>query len=312
MESHWIINPMEIAVIGLGRMGSGVAERLIKAGHQVAVYNRTPEKAAELVHIGARQSLSIEDLVSSLSTPRAIWMYLPSGEATEKCLIELSGLLSSGDTIIDGGNSHFVQSVDRASGFAKKGINFLDVGTSGGVAGRQAGYCLMVGGDKATVDGLSPVVTSGAQDGGFLYTGPAGSGHYVKMVHNAIEYGMMQAYGEGFELMEASQFGAQLDFAAIANLWQHGSIVRSYLGELLAKSFEEEGRLEGVGERVDHTGEGRWSVEEGIRLGVPLPVTTASLYARFATQRSTSLSSRVLSVLRNKFGGHTITKTDTL
>ena len=298
---------MDIGIVGLGRMGSGVAERLLKAGHRVVAYNRSYEKTEALTHQGAKGAHSLAELVNALPSPRAIWFYLPAGTVINEYIEEISPLLSEGDVLIDGGNTNFNDSVNHGSILAKKGVRFLDAGTSGGLAGREDGYCLMIGGDKEAYERLLPLWQAVSTDKGYAYMGPAGSGHYVKMVHNAIEYGMMQAYGEGLQLLHSSQFGEMLDLSVVAELWQHGSIIRSYLGELLQKQLSNDPHLEKIAPRIEDNGEGMWSIQEALKVGVSLPVITSALFARFKSRDDSQLSERTVAILRNAFGGHAIT-----
>ncbi|MEI6477827.1 MAG: decarboxylating 6-phosphogluconate dehydrogenase [bacterium] len=297
---------MDVAIVGLGRMGSGVAKRLLDGGHAVRVYNRTASKSDELAKQGATALSSLQELVKALPAPRTIWMYLPSGETTREHADELLGYMEKGDVLIDGGNSNFQMTLSLSEAALKKGVTLLDVGTSGGLAGKDEGYCLMIGGDKSSVERLASLWGSVAQKEGYQWVGPSASGHYVKMVHNAIEYGMMQAYAEGMELLASSQFGKDLDLAAVTEVWQHGSIIRSYIGQLLNEAMEEDSSLSTIGARIDDNGEGRWSIEEGLRLGVPTPVITASLYARYQSRIQNSYAYRVAAVIRHKFGGHAL------
>jgi 6-phosphogluconate dehydrogenase len=296
---------MDIGIIGLGRMGAGVGERLRKGGHTVVAYNRTLEKTQAFAQEhGAVAAESLRELVEKLPAPRTVWLYLPAGQITDEHLLELAELLQPGDVVLDGGNSNFSLSASRAQTFAQKGIDFMDVGTSGGIAGREVGYCLMIGGSQEQYDRLQPAWSSVAQEGGWQRTGPVGSGHYVKMVHNAVEYGMMQAYGEGMQLLTDGSYAGQLNLPEIADLWEHGSIVRSYLGSLLRDALNDDSVLASVQGVVADSGEGRWSVEEALQYGVPVPVFTAALFARYSSRQVSPMSAKVVAVLRTKFGGH--------
>ena len=297
---------MEIGIIGLGRMGNGVAARLLEAGHTVVAYNRSREKTELLQKQGAQATFSLEELVNSLKAPRTIWLYLPSGDVTIQYLNELMDKLEPGDTIIDGGNSHFTETIAMAEVLHKRNLKFLDVGTSGGVAGRVNGYCLMIGGEESLFTSLTPLWEAVAQKDGYKRVGPSGSGHYVKMVHNAIEYGMMQAYGEGMELLSASQFANDLQLEQITEVWQHGSIIKSYLGELLNEAMHDPQLLSSIGSRIDDNGEGKWAIEEAIDRGIAMPVITASLYARYQSRQTESFGHKIVAILRNKFGGHAL------
>ncbi len=296
---------MHIGFIGLGRMGANMVRRLILDGHSVVVYNRTPEKTTEIAGEGAIPSYSIEELVGKLETPRAVWVMVPAGDATEAQIAELLEHLEPGDTIIDGGNTNFHDDQRRHAELATKGINYVDAGTSGGIWGLQVGYCLMVGGDEAAVKPLEPIFLSLAPEGGYLHVGGAGAGHYVKMVHNGIEYGLMQAYAEGFEILHASSY--PLDLAAISALWMQGSVVRSWLLELLGRAFASNGQdLENLKGFVADSGEGRWTVQEAIDHDVPAPIITLSLLTRFRSRQDDSYGGKVLAALRNEFGGHAV------
>ncbi|HUQ77729.1 MAG TPA: decarboxylating 6-phosphogluconate dehydrogenase [Patescibacteria group bacterium] len=296
---------MRIGFVGLGRMGANMVRRLLRDGHEVVAYNRTPEKTKEIEGEGALGSYSIGELVGKLEKPRAVWIMVPAGDATEAQIAELIEHLEPGDTIIDGGNTNFHDDQRRHVELAAKGINYVDAGTSGGIWGLQVGYCLMVGGDESAVKPLEPIFTSLAPDGGYLHVGGAGAGHYVKMVHNGIEYGLMQAYAEGFEIMHASSY--PLDLAAISDLWMQGSVVRSWLLELLGRAFTANGQdLEHLKGFVADSGEGRWTVQEAIDHDVPAPIITLSLLTRFRSRQDDSYGAKVLAALRNEFGGHAV------
>jgi 6-phosphogluconate dehydrogenase len=300
---------MRIGFIGLGRMGANMVRRLVLDGHEIVIYNRTPEKTRELEAEGqgAKATFSIADLVASLEKPRAVWVMVPAGDATEAQIAELLEHLEPGDTIIDGGNTNFHDDVRRHDDLKGKGIHYVDAGTSGGIWGLQVGYCLMVGGDKEAVDPLVPIFTTLAPPGGFLHVGGPGAGHYVKMVHNGIEYGLMQAYAEGFDLFDKSEY--DLDNAKIAHLWGQGSVVRSWLCELAARAFELEGNdLAGLSGYTADSGEGRWTIEDAMARDVPTPVITASLHARFYSRGNGDFTHRVLAALRAQFGGHATKK----
>jgi 6-phosphogluconate dehydrogenase len=301
---------MRIGFIGLGRMGANMVRRLVRDGHEIVIYNRTPEKTTELEAEGqgAIASYSIEELVGKLEAPRAVWVMVPAGDATEAQITELLEHLEPGDTIIDGGNKNFHDDVRRHKALAEHGIRYVDAGTSGGIWGLQVGYCLMVGGDREAVAPLEPVFTTLAPEGGYLHVGGPGAGHYVKMVHNGIEYGLMQAYAEGFEIMHASDY--ELDLAGISELWMHGSVVRSWLLELAGRAFRSNGQdLEKLKGWVADSGEGRWTVQEAIDKDVPAPIITLSLQTRFRSRQDDSYGAKVLAALRNEFGGHAV-KTD--
>jgi 6-phosphogluconate dehydrogenase len=300
---------MEIGIIGLGRMGGNMARRLLRAGHCVVAYDMSAEAVTGLEPEGAAGASSLEDLIGKLARPRAVWVMVPSGEITENTVQALAQLLSDGDTVIDGGNNYYKESVRHAEELNRYGIRFLDAGTSGGIWGLKEGYSLMVGGDEDSFRRLEPIFQALAPgpDQGYGYVGTAGAGHFVKMVHNGIEYGMMQAYAEGFELMSAKkEFG--LDLHQISTIWQHGSVVRSWLLDLTASALEQDPDLEQVKAYVEDTGEGRWTVLESVETAVPTPVITAALQARFRSRQEQPFGVRLLAMMRNLFGGHAIRK----
>jgi 6-phosphogluconate dehydrogenase len=289
---------VQLGMVGLGRMGSGMTERLQQAGHDVKTYDPNVESTAG----------SLEELAAQLDPPRHVWLMIPAGEVTENAFQELLGILEHGDAIIDGGNSNFRDSQRRAAEATERGLYFVDCGVSGGIWGLREGFALMAGGDAEPVGRLQSVFEALAPEGGFAHVGPSGAGHFVKMVHNGVEYGLMQAYAEGFDLMQASEF--ELDLAAIAELWRHGSVVRSWLLDLLARALQEDPNLEGIKGYVDDSGEGRWTVEQAIETAVPLHVISASLFARFESRREDSFSAKVNAALRNQFGGHAVRHED--
>jgi 6-phosphogluconate dehydrogenase len=302
---------MQVAVCGLGRMGAGMARRAARGEHGVVVWNRTEQIAVDLAaepENGGRVRVAepIERLPEMLDAPRHVIISVPSGDATDAMITQLAGLLSPGDVVIDAGNSNFHHSQQRAAELAERGIEWLDMGVSGGIWGLTVGFCAMLGGKREIFDRFEPVVKTLAPEGGYLYCGQAGAGHYVKMVHNGIEYGIMQAIGEGFDILHASEFG--LDLAAVAKMWNNGSVIRSWLMELAAKAFEREGSdLEQIKGWVADSGEGRWTVAEAIDHDVPAPVITLALIERFRSRREPdSYTDRVLAALRNEFGGHAI------
>ena len=302
---------MEIGMIGLGRMGSNMTRRLLGGGHRVVVYDPIKEAIEALVAQGATGSVSITDLVGKLTPPRAIWLMVPSGEPTESTINTVAAELSQGDVVIDGGNSNYKDSVRRASALLEKGINFLDAGTSGGIWGLKEGYCLMVGGDIEAFHRMEPIFRTLApsfQDG-YGHVGPSGAGHFVKMVHNGIEYGLMQAYAEGFELMQAKR-EFNLDLRQIADIWRYGSVVRSWLLDLAAAALKEDPKLESIQPYVEDSGEGRWTVQESIDLAVPAPVMALSLQARFRSRQEQPFGAKLLAALRQQFGGHRVKKTE--
>lgn len=302
---------MQLGMIGLGRMGGNMAQRLLQSGHQVVAYDRDDGAVQATVGHGATPAASPTDLVSQLDAPRAVWIMLPSGDVTEAGIDELLGLLSPGDTIIDGGNSNYKDSIRRSEKAIRYGVDFLDAGTSGGIWGLQEGYALMVGGNKAAYKRLEPIFQSlaPAADRGVGRVGPSGAGHFTKMIHNGIEYGMMQAYAEGFEILAAKSELAE-DLEQISKIWQHGSVVRSWLLDLAVAALEEDGDLSSLTSHVDDSGEGRWTVQESVDLGVPAPVITASLQARFRSRQANPFGGRMLAALRNQFGGHAVHKSE--
>jgi len=296
---------MDVAMVGLGRMGANMARRLLRDGHRVVVWNRTWARAEELGAEGAEPVRELADVVTALAPPRAIWIMLPYGDPTQAAIDELVPLLNRGDVLIDGGNSPFQHDIERGAALAEHGIRYLDAGTSGGVWGLEVGYCLMVGGDRSAFELVEPLLKTLAPPGhGYEYCGGHGSGHFVKMVHNGIEYGMMQAYAEGFELLNAAQW--DLDLAAIADLWNQGSVVRSWLLELAADAFKKDPGLEQITGYVEDTGEGRWTVEQAIAHSVPMPAIASALFMRFRSRQDDTFAGKVLAALRNEFGGHAV------
>jgi len=297
---------MELGMIGLGRMGANMTERLILGGHRVITYDRSAEAIQRVVDKGALGAHSLADFVKQLTLPRAIWLMVPSGDPVDQTIEQLLPSLTEGDTLIDGGNSNYKDSIRRGEKLKPQGIHFIDAGTSGGVWGLQNGYCMMVGGDPQVVGRLEPIFKTLAPPDGYLHAGPVGAGHFVKMIHNGIEYGMMQAYGEGFELLQASQFN--LDLEKIAHLWNQGSVVRSWLLELCESAFAKDPRLSSIKGYVEDSGEGRWTIQEAIDRSVPAPVLMLSLFARFASRQEDSFAAKVTAALRNEFGGHAVKK----
>jgi 6-phosphogluconate dehydrogenase len=296
---------MELVIAGLGRMGGNMARRLHRDGHRVIAWNRTPEKTKELMAEGLEGGFTPEEVVGRLTAPRVIWIMVPAGDATEATIEEFAALLSPGDTIVDGGNANFKDSKRRHAMLRERGIRFVDAGISGGVWGLQNGYGTMVGGEPEAVRPLEPIFRSLAPEGGYIHAGGPGAGHYTKMVHNGIEYGLMQAYAEGFEILHASEYGVDLE--AVAKAWQHGTVIRSWLLELAGRAFEQHGDdLGDIRGWVADSGEGRWTVQEAIDLDVPAPVITLSLLARFTSRQDESYSARVLAALRQQFGGHAV------
>jgi 6-phosphogluconate dehydrogenase len=297
---------MELGMIGLGRMGANMTERLIRGGHKVITYDRSAEAIQRVVDKGAVGAHSRADFVKQLSLPRAIWLMVPSGDVVDQTIEQLLPSLAAGDIIIDGGNSNYKDSIRRAAALKQHNLHFVDAGTSGGIWGLQNGYCLMVGGEPEIVERLEPIFLTLAPKDGYLHAGPNGAGHFVKMIHNGIEYGMMQAYGEGFELLKASQF--DLDLAKISHLWNQGSVVRSWLLELCESAFEKDPKLDAIKGYVEDSGEGRWTVIEAIEKGVAAPTLAHSLFARFASRQQDAFSNKVVAALRNEFGGHAVKK----
>ncbi len=288
-----------------------MTQRLLSGGHQVVAYDPDEDARRSAVNSGAAGATSVTELVSVLVPPRAVWVMVPAGEITENTVNSLSELLSPGDTIVDGGNSNYKDTMRRAAAVGERGIKMLDVGTSGGIWGLTEGYSMMIGGDAGAYSRLEPIFRTLApgEDIGYGRVGPAGAGHFVKMVHNGIEYGMMQAFAEGFELMEAKK-DMQFDLAQIAHIWRYGSVVRSWLLDLTAAALDENGKLEGIQAYVEDSGEGRWTLEESIDLAVPIPVIAASLQARFRSRQDSPFGAKLLAAMRNQFGGHSVRKTE--
>jgi 6-phosphogluconate dehydrogenase len=286
-------------MMGLGRMGAGMTERLRQAGHEIFTYDPHVDSTAD----------SLVELIRQLERPRAVWLMIPAGDITEQAFQELKGLLGDGDTIIDGGNSYFRDSQRRAAEAAERRVHYVDVGVSGGIWGLREGFCLMAGGESEPVERLVPIFLSLAPEAGWAHVGPSGAGHFVKMVHNGIEYGLMQAYAEGFDIMQGSEF--DLDLVQISGIWGRGSVVRSWLLELLHRALEQHGGdLSDIAAYVEDSGEGRWTIAEAIAENVPAPVITAALYARFASREDESFAAKINAALREQFGGHAIRKSD--
>jgi 6-phosphogluconate dehydrogenase len=297
---------MQIAIIGLGRMGGNMVKRLLGGGHKVVAYDRDPAAVERLVKEGATGASSLADIVSKLDAPRAVWVMVPAGGPTESTIVELSKLMSANDIIIDGGNSNFKDSKRRSAELAQKKLRFLDAGTSGGIWGLEVGYCLMVGGDKSAYDHILPALETLAPKDGLGYFGTAGAGHYVKMVHNGIEYAMMQAYAEGFELLKECEY--KFDLRPVSKVWNRGSVIRSWLCELAERAFAKDPELKELKAYVDDSGEGRWTVNECVDNAVAAPTMAASLFARFSSRKDNAFGLRVLAALRNEFGGHAVKK----
>ena len=295
---------MDIGFVGLGKMGLNMVTRLQRAGHQVTAYDRSADALANATAAGCIGAASLADLVQRLKAPRAVWIMVPSGPPTEETVQAVTALLAPGDVIIDGGNTRFHDDVRRSKELAAKKLQYIDAGTSGGIWGLKNGYCLMVGGNKEAVDRLAPIFEALAPPNGWAHVGAAGAGHYVKMVHNGIEYSLMQGYAEGFELMSKSEY--RLDLSRIADLWLQGSVVRSWLLELAASALKEDPRLEQLKGYVQDSGEGRWMVADAIDKDVPVPTLTAALFTRFRSRQTESFAEKMLAALRNAFGGHAV------
>jgi len=295
---------MKLGFVGLGRMGGNMVRRLLADRPEVVAWARGEDSVKEAVSYGAVGATSLEDIVPRLSPPRVVWLMIPAGDPVEGSITALRPLLSKGDVIVDGGNSRFTDSARRAADLAKSGIGFLDAGTSGGIWGRQNGYCLMVGAEAAHFRTVEPVFKTLAPPDGYAHVGAAGSGHFVKMVHNAVEYAMLQGYGEGFEMLQAS--GYDLDLLKISKLWTHASVVRSWLLDLLVLALEQDPKLATIKGFVQDSGEGRWTLHEAIERAVPMPALAAALFARFTSRQAASFSAQVIAALRNQFGGHAV------
>ena len=298
---------MEIGMVGLGRMGGNMSERLRRGGHRVVSYDRDPDTRQAAAASGCEVVDSLEGFVEALPAPRVVWVMVPSGNPTEATVAALGDVLESGDLVVDGGNSNYNDSMRRGESLRRRGIEMVDAGVSGGIWGLAEGYCLMVGGSEEAVALVEPVFRTLAPtpETGYAHVGPLGAGHFVKMVHNGIEYGLMQAYAEGFELMRAKQ-SLDLDVGQIAEIWRHGSVVRSWLLDLTAAALDEDASLSGIAPWVDDSGEGRWTVEESIELAVPLPVISMALQARFRSRDEDQFAFRLLAAMRNQFGGHAV------
>lgn len=296
---------MELAMIGLGKMGGNMTERLLRGGHRVVAYDRNPEAVQAAVAAGATGVATLEELVQQLSAPRVIWIMVPAGAPVDSTIAALQPQLQAGDILIDGGNSLYKDTQKRAAQLKEHGIAYLDAGTSGGIWGLSEGYCLMVGGEREAVARVEPIMLALAPEGGYAHVGPSGAGHFTKMIHNGIEYGMMQAYAEGFEILQ-SKSEMNLDLHQIAALWNHGSVVRSWLLELAEQMFADEPDLASIKGWVADSGEGRWTVQEAIDQNVPAPVITLSLMRRFASRQDESFANKVVAGLRHQFGGHAV------
>ncbi len=295
---------MKLGFVGFGRMGGNMVKRLLDRGHQITVYARRPEVRAEAAGLGAAPADSLADLVEQLAPPRVVWMMIPAGGPVDATLSTLQPILSAGDIIVDGGNSNYKDSIRRAAAAASKNLRYIDAGTSGGIWGLQVGYCLMVGGEADAVKVVEPAFLDLAPKDGYQHVGPSGAGHFVKMIHNGIEYGMLQAYAEGFAILHAGSY--HLDLRAISALWNHGSVVRSWLLELAERAFAADPELRSIRGYVEDSGEGRWTVQEAIDHDVPAPVITLSLLQRFRSRQEENFGDKVIAALRNQFGGHAV------
>jgi 6-phosphogluconate dehydrogenase len=298
---------MQLAMIGLGRMGGNMVRRLARSGedHQVVVYDQNTEAVKAVAGKGIKTAKDLIDVARQLPPRRVVWIMLPAGPAVDDTLTQIAPQLARGDIVVDGGNSNYRDSMRRAETLESQGIEFVDAGVSGGVWGLESGYCLMVGGSPAAVQHCEPLFRSLAAPDGYAHVGPSGAGHYVKMVHNGIEYGLLQAYAEGYEILQASS-DFQLQLGQIAKLWNHGSVVRSWLNELAERALSRDGRLSGIRGYVEDSGEGRWTVEEALRLNVPAPVITHSLLARLRSRQTESFGAKLIAALRREFGGHAV------
>jgi 6-phosphogluconate dehydrogenase len=296
---------MQLAMIGLGKMGGNMTERLLRGGHNVVALDHHPENVQKYAKLGATGASSLADAIKRLKAPRVVWIMVPAGDPVDQTIGELRPMLAHGDIIIDGGNSNFHDTMRRAKALREHGIDYIDCGTSGGIWGLEKGYCLMIGGEEAAVKHCEPIFKTLAPPDGFAHLGPSGAGHYVKMIHNGIEYGMLQAYAEGYEILHASR-DFKLDLHQISAVWNRGSVVRSWLNELAERAFAKDTDLAALKGYVEDSGEGRWTVKEAIDLDVPAPVITLSLLTRFRSRQSDSFGAKVIAALRNEFGGHAV------
>ncbi len=299
---------MQLGIVGLGRMGLAMARRLIRAGHDVAGTAKSAESMKALEASGGRPSRNLKELITALDPPRLLWLMVPAGKTVDSIVGQATPGLAKGDLIVDGGNSNYHDSLRRADHLRSKGIGFVDVGIGGGVWGSEHGYCLMAGGDDGDFHRIEPVLRDLAADGGYLHTGPIGSGHYAKMVHEAMHYGMLQAFGEGFELLARSRY--HFDLKALTHAWNRGGLIRSYTLELAEAAFEEDPRMSEIRGWVEDSGEGRWAVRESLDLEVPVPALTVALQARLASRQEDSFSAKIVAALRHRFGGHAVKKAD--
>ena len=297
---------MKLAIIGLGRMGFNMAKRLLQGGHAVVVFNRSADKVTLLEKEGAIGAASLADVATLLEPTRIVWLMLPAGRIIDDHIDELGRLLTRGDIIIDGGNSDYHDDLRRSEKLAPLGIHYLDAGVSGGIWGLKIGYCTMIGGEKSIYSHVEPIIRTLAPEQGYLYCGGSGAGHFVKMVHNGIEYALMEAYGEGFQILKASAYGQDLDLTAVASLWNHGSVIRSWLLELLGDALAADPQLDGISGYVEDSGEARWTVKEAIDSGVAADVMAAALFKRFNSRQKDVFANKVIAALRNQFGGHAV------
>jgi 6-phosphogluconate dehydrogenase len=295
---------MQLGMIGLGRMGAGMTQRLVQGGHQVVAYDRSPDAVKGVTGKGVVGADSLEDMGGKLKPPRIFWLMIPAGAPVDDTIQRLQASLSPGDLIIDGGNSNYKDSVRRAEDLRTKQVEFLDAGVSGGIWGLKIGFCLMIGGSEAMFKSAEPIFKSLAPVDGYAYVGPSGAGHYSKMIHNAMEYGIMQAYAEGFEILKASPY--QFDMRQLSTLWNHGSVIRSWLLELAQMAFERDPELKSIRGWVEDSGEGRWTLQEAIDHAVPAPSIASSLFVRFRSRQEDTFTAKVLAALRNEFGGHPV------
>jgi 6-phosphogluconate dehydrogenase len=296
---------MQLAMIGLGRMGGNMVERLLQGGHRLVVWDRSADAITKSVQGGATGARDLADVCARLQSPRIVWIMVPAGAPVDETIATLRPHLARGDILIDGGNSNYHDTIRRAAALAAEGIEFIDSGTSGGIWGLKNGYCLMIGASEQAFATCEPIFRTLAPESGYARVGPSGAGHYVKMIHNGIEYGMLQAYAEGYEILHASKH-FELDLHQVAGLWNHGSVVRSWLNELAERAFAKEGDLESIRGFVGDSGEGRWTVQEAIDIDVPAPVITLSLLTRLRSRQPDSFSAKVIAALRNEFGGHAV------
>ena len=296
---------MRVAMIGLGKMGGNMTTRLLRKGHEVVAFDRSAEAVQRATEAGARSAADLKGVVAALAAPRVVWIMVPAGAPVDETIETLVPLLARGDVIIDGGNSLYIDTLRRGRSLAERGIEFVDAGTSGGVWGLENGYCLMVGGSDRAISVCEPIFTALSEPGGYAHVGPTGAGHYVKMVHNGIEYGLLQAYAEGYEILHASK-DFDLDLAKIAALWNHGSVVRSWLNELAERAFAKDASLADLKGWIADSGEGRWTVQEATDLDVPAPVIALSLIMRLRSRQEDSFGAKVIAALRNEFGGHAV------